>query len=207
MLSKRLKTIANLVDTKNVYDVGCDHALLDIYLSNNFNKNCIAIDISEECVLKAKKNIEKNNSNVKVILNNGLENINILPDSTVIISGMGTKNIIKIINKKNIDNLICQSNKNIYELRKNVCKLGYFIIDGEIIFEDKYYIIIKFKKGLKKYTENELLLGPTLSFKKDETYIKYLNELKNNIEKNINKYDENKLQRQLQILNIIKKEL
>ena len=128
MLSKRLKTIANLVDTKNVYDVGCDHALLDIYLSNNFNKNCIAIDISEECVLKAKKNIEKNNSNVKVILNNGLENINILPDSTVIISGMGTKNIIKIINKKNIDNLICQSNKNIYELRKNVCKLGYFII-------------------------------------------------------------------------------
>ena len=23
MLSKRLKTIANLVDTKNVYDVGC----------------------------------------------------------------------------------------------------------------------------------------------------------------------------------------
>ena len=28
MLSKRLKTIANLVDTKNVYDVGCDHALL-----------------------------------------------------------------------------------------------------------------------------------------------------------------------------------
>ena len=137
MLSKRLKTIANLVDTKNVYDVGCDHALLDIYLSNNFNKNCIAIDISEECVLKAKKNIEKNNSNVKVILNNGLENINILPDSTVIISGMGTKNIIKIINKKNIDNLICQS-------RKNVCKLGYFIINEEIIFEDKYYIIIKF---------------------------------------------------------------
>ena len=82
-----------------------------------------------------------------------------------------------------------------------------FIQNSKIIFEDKYYIIIKFKKGLKKYTENELLLGPTLSFKKDETYIKYLNELKNNIEKNINKYDENKLQRQLQILNIIKKEL
>ena len=34
-----------------------------------------------------------------------------------------------------------------------------------------------------------------------------INELKNNIEKNITKYDENKLQRQLQILNIIKKEL
>ena len=41
-------------------------------------------------------------------------------------------------NKKNIDNLICQSNKNIYELRKNVCKLGYFIINEEIIFEDKF---------------------------------------------------------------------
>ena len=32
-LSKRLEVIANLVDTKRVIDVGCDHGYLDIYLT------------------------------------------------------------------------------------------------------------------------------------------------------------------------------
>ena len=34
-LSKRLKAIADLVDGKNVIDVGCDHGYLDIYLTKN----------------------------------------------------------------------------------------------------------------------------------------------------------------------------
>ena len=35
-LSKRLKEIANLMDKNSVIaDIGCDHALLDIYLIQN----------------------------------------------------------------------------------------------------------------------------------------------------------------------------
>ena len=34
-LSKRLKTIAHMIpEHKNVIDVGCDHGLLDIYLTD-----------------------------------------------------------------------------------------------------------------------------------------------------------------------------
>ncbi len=207
MLSKRLSSIAEMVDTKVLYDVGCDHALLDIYLSNEKNIKCIAIDKSIDCVNKAIKNVKKNSSNIKVLLNDGLNNIDILENSTVVISGMGTKNIIKIIENKKIDYLICQSNKNIYELRKNVCNLGYHIIDEKIVLEDKYYIIIKFEKGYKKYNEKEYYLGPILLKNKNNTYIDYLYKLKQNIEKNINKYEESKKKKINTLLNQIKEEI
>lgn len=207
MLSKRLNAIASMVDEKVLYDVGCDHALLDIYLSKVKNIKCIAIDKSKECVNKAINNVKRNKSNVEVILNDGLCNIDLLPNSVVVTSGMGTKNIIKIIKDKNIDNLICQSNKNIYELRKNVCNLGYYIFDEKIVFEDKFYIVIKFKKGFKIYDDTDYFLGPILQIKKDNIYIDYLNTLKNDILKNINKYDTNKKKKYNMFLQAIKKEL
>lgn len=207
MLSKRLNAIASMVDEKVLYDVGCDHALLDIYLSKVKNIKCIAIDKSRECVNKAINNVKKNKSTVEVMLNDGLCNIDLLPNSVVVTSGMGTKNIIKIIKDKNIDNLICQSNKNIYELRKNVCNLGYYIFDEKIVFEDKFYIIIKFKKGFKNYDDADYFLGPILQMKKDNVYIDYLNTLKNDILKNINKYDTNKKKKYDMFLQAIKKEL
>ena len=38
-LSKRLEKIAELVEKDDtVLDIGCDHALLDIYLSNKYSK-------------------------------------------------------------------------------------------------------------------------------------------------------------------------
>ena len=43
MLSKRLKAIVSLVETNEIIDIGCDHALIDIYLTNK-GYNCTAID-------------------------------------------------------------------------------------------------------------------------------------------------------------------
>ena len=38
-LSNRLEAISSFIDKKDIsLDVGCDHALLDIYLSNKYNK-------------------------------------------------------------------------------------------------------------------------------------------------------------------------
>ena len=33
MLSKRLETVASLITTDSIIDVGCDHGYLDIYLT------------------------------------------------------------------------------------------------------------------------------------------------------------------------------
>ena len=62
-LSKRLKAISEFItDGDKIIDIGCDHALLDIYIYENFNDvNVIASDIHEGAIKAANKNIEKHN--------------------------------------------------------------------------------------------------------------------------------------------------
>ena len=99
MISKRLKVIADMVDTKSIIDVGCDHALLDIYLAKQRDIECLAIDVREGIIRKILDSVkqEKLVNKIKVKLNNGLENININNDDTVILSGLGTNTILNII--------------------------------------------------------------------------------------------------------------
>ena len=59
-ISKRLKLIASLVDKKaNVIDVGCDHALLDIFLTLNNENKCLASDININALKLLRKEIIK----------------------------------------------------------------------------------------------------------------------------------------------------
>ena len=47
-----------------------------------------------------------------------------------------------------------------------------------MIFDGKYYTIIKFKKGKKRYSNLEIELGPVLVEKKDKEFISYLKKEK-----------------------------
>ena len=176
-LSKRLQAIATLVDIDSkVIDVGCDHALLDIYLTLNNGNKCIATDINKNALENAKKNIEKYNlkSKIKTKLTNGLNGINISDSDNIVISGMGTHTIIDILNTNKLSNtLIISSNNDIEILRREVVKLGY-MIDSEIFLFDKGkpYIIIKFLKGNKNYKNIDYQLGPIL--KNNIQYKEYL---------------------------------
>ena len=60
-LSKRLLTIANLIDDNSkVADIGCDHGLVSIYLAmNKQNISIIASDINQNALDNAIKNINK----------------------------------------------------------------------------------------------------------------------------------------------------
>ena len=197
-ISNRLTTIANLVlkeKTNGVIDVGCDHALLDIYLlQNNNNIKIIASDINKLPLESAKKNIEKYSFLNKIILKEkdgllGIEN----DIDTVVISGMGEETITKILKRdktylKNVKRLIISSNTNNYKVRSNIIELGYLIKDEKVVFEEgKYYVIIEFTKGLKKYTKEELYLGLILknNLNTSYNYYKYLNDKKNEIIKKI----------------------
>lgn len=175
MISKRLNVIASLVDSNNIIDIGCDHALLDIYLTNK-GINCVAIDNKETVLDKARENIKKNNllDKIKIICSNGLENYNVLGNENVIIAGMGTNTILNILQNKEfnkINTLIIQSNNNLYELRKNVCKLGFYIDKEIVIFDKKYYNIIRFKRGFKKYSYFDYYFGLDINYE----YKKYIN--------------------------------
>ena len=190
-LSKRLQAVATLVDVGvKVIDVGCDHAYLDIYLTLNNENECLATDINENALNIAKANIKKYNltKKIKTKLSDGLTDIMVNPEDNIVISGMGAHSIVDILNTNTLsDTLIISSNNNVEFLRKEIIKLGFFI-ESEIFIIDKNkpYVIIKFKRGYKKYKKIDYLVGPIL--KNNIEYKKYLNikykKILNNLSKN-----------------------
>lgn len=192
-LSKRLQAVATLVDIDSrVIDVGCDHAYLDIYLTLNNGNKCIATDINENALEIAKTNIKKYklSKKIKTKLTDGLTDIDVQENDNIVISGMGTLTILDILKTNKLSNtLIISSNNNIDILRREVVKLG-FLIDTEIFIIDKNkpYIIIKFKKGEKKYKDIDYILGPILKYNND-----YKNYLKNKYKNILSKISRRKI--------------
>lgn len=185
-LSKRLEEISSLVPLKaNIIDVGCDHGLLDIYLhQNGIASKIIASDINKNALNNAKENI-KNNHLEEVIetrLGSGLEVIKPSDNiDTIIISGMGAYTIVDILKNNSeilskINTIIIQSNTKNYYLRKEITKMNYLIEEEKIVKDNnKYYTIIKFIKGHKKYTKKELYFGPKLLLNNNEIFKEYKN--------------------------------
>ena len=183
-LSKRLKGIANFVEqSSNLVDCGCDHGKLSIYcLLNNKTKFAYLMDINEEPLNQAKQNVLKYNvsNQTKLILSDGLKEMKEEFD-TLVISGMGSELIIKILEDskdkiKNCKRIILQSNKNMYLVRKYMSDNNYNIIDEDFIFEDKYYAISVFEKLDNKiiYSLKELILGPINIKAKNSDFISCL---------------------------------
>ena len=168
-ISNRLKTISDLIkDGSKVIDIGCDHALLDIYLTIYKNCNCIASDVNDNVLKISNENVSKYNLNdkIKVIKSNGIENIDVKGDEYIVIAGMGTNTILEILSNdkfKNNNNLIIQTNNNLDLFRKKIKTFSYYIEDEKIVFENKkYYVIMYLKKGKRKYKKIEYILGPKI---------------------------------------------
>lgn len=200
-LTKRLEVVASFIDKgAKVIDIGCDHGLLSIYLKQKYNDdiNIIASDVNENALACAISNIKNNGleNKIETRLGNGLEVVSLEEIDTVVIAGMGSNTIVGILKYSkdklvNVNNIIVQSNTDLYFLRKNITSIGYYIED-EVLVDDKniIYTVIKFSKGKKRYSYKELYLGPILINKNDCLFKKKnekeLNTL-NMILKNINK--------------------
>lgn len=181
-LSKRLQAIAGFVsETDRVIDIGCDHAILDIYLCELYkNINIIASDIHEGALNQAKTNIERRNLNnrIETRLGDGLSIINSSEFDTIIISGMGFHNIKKILSNKpkmeNYPKIIIQCNTDVVKLRKFVTKLGYKITREELVLDNEIiYTIIEFTKGEEKYNYSQYYFGPRILENKNELFYEY----------------------------------
>ena len=186
-LSKRLETVASLVEeNRSIIDIGCDHALLSIFIALNMNpKKVIASDNKTGPLAGAKDNINKYKVSDKVIIKLGDGVDPIEPDiNTIIISGMGGLNIVGILKYKtevfkNVDTIILSPNTDSDFVRREICKLGFFIDEEKLIKDNNIiYPIIRFKKGKRHYKKIEYLLGPILINKKEELFVEYLNNLK-----------------------------
>ena len=190
-INKKLSVIASLVPKgDNVIDIGCDHALLDIFLTLYNDNSCIASDIKKSAIDGAFQNSKKYHVEDKIdfIVSDGFKNINVKTNASVIISGMGTSTIKKILMDAphdKIKSFIISSNNDLMELRTFMMELGYLIEEEIVVFEKGiYYVIIKFIKGHIRYQVKELKYGPILlkypSMERDSYYrylISYHNDL------------------------------
>ena len=178
----RIETIYSFIDLDDrVVDVGCDQAKLGILLAKR-NQKSIASDISPKVIERASLDIRKLGLDnlIDLRVSNGLQNIKEKEADTLVLSGMGTHTILEILNntKLRFNKIITISNNYHDILRDKMNELNYKV-DKELIIKEnnKYYNLILFTKGIKKYTKKDLLLG--LNQVDSELYKEYLNHLLN----------------------------
>lgn len=215
LIKERLKRIAEMVEEDVVIDVGCDHALLDIYLVKEKGKKAIASDCNVNAYQIAKTNIEKHHlkDQIQLYLTDGTKNIPISENSTLVIAGMGSSTMIEILKNTPFlpKQLILQSNNDLDLLRKYVVSRGYYIDQEEVVIEKKIYnVIISFKKGNVKYDKVDYEIGPLIRRCKKEEERQYLEFLLANHESILKQLPQNQRKRkkeESEIINDIKNEL
>lgn len=182
MLSKRLKTVANLLTPcEKVADVGTDHGYVPIYLvKENICQFAYAMDVNEGPLNIAKSNIAQEGleKNIETILSDGFDNFGDRDVDSVIIAGMGGDLIVDILSRARVydfDELVLSPHKRPDLVRKFLSENGYKISDEKMVKDaGKYYPVIKAKKGESEYDEVQLEFGPILLNEKDETLKEYL---------------------------------
>lgn len=176
MNSVRLKEIASLVlKGESVVDVGTDHGYIPIWLVNNkITDKVLATDISSKVLEGTKKNIRKYGLEDVIELRVSDGFLKVFEDYDVgILAGMGTKTMMQILSHEHIpDTLILQSNNEIDLLRQFMNEKGYKIFLEKAIFEDRFYVIIKYVKGREKLSLEEILFGKS----GNRDYLEYLLE-------------------------------
>lgn len=181
-LNTRLKKVADFVDKNSiVMDIGCDHGKLDIYLvKENIVKKAVATDSKSGPLSNAKENIKqyKLEKQIDIRLGDGLKPYTEDID-TVIISGMGGRNMIGIFKYvpeklKHIKTIILSPNNYQIDIKKFLVSNGFIITKEELVEDNKIiYQVIKFVRGKKRYSKKELFFGPMLLKNKNLLFKKY----------------------------------
>lgn len=172
MVSTRIKEISNFItkNDKRIVDIGSDHNFLGLFISSqNKIKKYTCIEIAEGPLNSSIMNTQKYGDPAKFdfFLNDGLKDLLLKEKQDVlIISGMGSPNIINIINNikkgNKIKRFVCQTNNKSWLLREYLINNKYKIIKEKVVIDNGInYEIIEFKKTLLKrnYLNYELYTG------------------------------------------------
>ena len=168
-------------------DVGCDHGKFGVgALKEGKAKKVIFSDISAKSLEKAKKLCEKKGiTDAEFLCTDGCDNI---PHAdTVVIAGMGGREIISILEKCKFhpEQLLLQPMRNQRELREYLQNHFYTEIDLTI-FDNKFYTVIDCSSGSEKLDELQLQFGKTNIANPSEDFIKFLCKEREKINKLMN---------------------
>ncbi len=178
----RLTTIANLVTSKVVADIGTDHGKVvgQLFLDQKIDYAYLS-DISSKSLDKAVALLNKLGFQDKAefIVCDGLNGYTSLKPSDVIIAGMGGEEIIKIISSSkvndSVNSFILQPMKNVIQLREFLVSFGYKILVDKIIKDgEQYYFVIKAYRGKDKLKPAEKYFGRTNLAEYSADFVQYL---------------------------------
>lgn len=175
-INERLKTIGDLVPLSSYpLDVGCDHALLSIYLVKERGlKKVVASDNKEGPLQKAKENITfyDTKNKIELILAEGLSSYKKGVD-TLTISGLGGLSINQILEQSshllsNFTTIILSPNNYTTLVREKMYQFGFSLIE-EMVVKERHiiYPVLVFTRGKSKMSSKDLFLGPILKTKED----------------------------------------
>ncbi len=187
MQQKRLNSLLEAIDNCDTFfDICADHGHLayQVY-KNGIAKNVIASDIRETCF---KQMQQKYGRFIEVRKGDGFD---ILKDDdnldTVLIAGVGAKTIEKILNKAtvNFEKYIFSPHQDVEEFREYLVSNNFQVYaDYMIRSGQKYYSIIKCKRGKMQRTEQYIYFG--LNTLDNEIFKMYLKDLNEYVEKALN---------------------
>ena len=169
-ISKRLKTIGGMVEHKTLIDIGCDHALLPVYLLGlGIITKAIATDISAPSLKKGKENATTQGfaAHIDFIHADGMQGVDCTGFDTCVIAGMGGYSIISILDAAELSfkQLVLSPQRDVADVRKYLHSRGYSIYD-EVMIEDggKVYNIIDARQSniAQSYSDAGYAFGEAL---------------------------------------------
>ena len=177
-LSKRMLMNVTLIPPGGrVADIGCDHAMVPIYLvSEGVADYVIAMDVNEGPLDIARSNIKKAKleDKIEIRLSDGAEAIELIDGSpecdTILIAGMGGHLALRIIERQlekfKSPAVVLQVQSDIEYVRERLDELSFVIEDEEMTIDaGKYYFAMRIRYDDKKtYTLSctEKKYGPRL---------------------------------------------
>ncbi len=191
VLSARMQAAADMVTWGNrVADVGCDHGYVSIYLVQSGRAgSALAMDIHEEPLRRAREHVEEAGllPYIELRRSDGLLAFEKGEADTLICAGMGGRLMQKILEREtdktfSFQELILQPQSEIPDFRRFIVKMGYSIIDEDMILEEgKFYPVMKAVKagdGME-LSEIEARFGPRLLERRHPVLKQYLEAERN----------------------------
>ena len=155
-LSKRLKEIVDMCEPcDTIIDVGTDHGKVAIEIANkNIAKTVLAVDNKKGPLEMCKKNVcmymHSETVDFKILLSDGIKDLNKEVLSGIIIAGMGydsIKSILSDIQNYNFKYIILSPHTKITELIEFLNDKNIEVVEQKAVLEcKKNYIIMKAKK-------------------------------------------------------------
>lgn len=171
---KRLSALCDLVDPcESFIDVGCDHGYAVRYVcERRLAKRITACDISAPSLEKARRLLGEREGLTYVCADGAAVAEG---HETVLISGMGGKEMCAVMAACSPDTFVLSPQSHAYDVRVALSASGYEIVHDEVIFDRKFYDVIKAVRGEpKNLGESELQYGAFVRTKKNDALIEKL---------------------------------